>query len=130
MRQFLAILLLVCFGMMLPTAALSVRVCTSEQTIYIVGSSEDNNCCSDGCHEEDPDSHSDPCCLELEKLPDTLLPQPTIELPPFVAAALPTSAFLAPAVNELGSQEFAPSDQIRGPTSPAAYRAVLGIWRL
>ncbi|MFM2242936.1 MAG: hypothetical protein RLZ97_1791 [Verrucomicrobiota bacterium] len=127
MRQLLAILLLTCFGMMLPAAAVPVRVCILERALVAGGGDEDRKCCPD-CNRGEPDHAS--CCLDLEGLPDTSAPQPMIELPPLIAADLPADTWLSPVVTELGRKAFSASEPIRGPTSPAAYRAVLGIWRL
>jgi hypothetical protein len=127
MRKVIATFLLACLGMMLPTAALPLRVCFLEPQIFMADGGPDSKCCPDCTRESD---ESDPCCVDLEALPDAPAPQPSIELPPAIITFICENAILAPLRIERDRKVFARPERIRGPTSPAAHRAVLGIWRL
>lgn len=126
-RKVIAVFLLACFGIPLPTAASTVRVCLLEKRILIAETSTESKCCSD-CN-RDTDEHN-PCCMDLEALPDTSVPQPSVELPPIVITDLQLAAIPPPITLDSGRWIDALSGIIRGPTSPAAYRALLSIWRL
>ena len=63
-------------------------------------------------------------------MPDSPAPQPPLELPAAVFAELPEFHCAACPVAEVVASEPVMTEPIRGPDSPAAYRAVLGIWRL
>ena len=126
-RKVMAVLLLACFGILLPTAASPVRVCLLENRILISEVDSDSNCCSD-CTRETDERNS--CCMDLEALPDASAPQPSVELPPIIITELQIAAIPPPMSVDLCRWIDAPSGTIRGPTSPAAYRAVLSIWRL
>ncbi len=129
MRQLLAILLLACFGIILPTAASPIRICILEQAAAAEAESEGGKCCPNPeCTRGEPDHIS--CCLDLEGLPDASAPQPLIELPALIVTDLPNGVCLPPVVTELSRKAYSASEPIRGLDSPAAYRAVLGIWRL
>jgi hypothetical protein len=123
-RKLIAALLLVCFGILIPMAASPVRICTLEENHLVADVSK---CCS-GCDRE-TEEH-DPCCLELEALPDASAPQPSVELPPLIVSELPQSLLPGPTILVLCNLTDSQSAPIRGANSPAAYRAVLGIWRL
>jgi hypothetical protein len=134
MRKILAAFLLVCLGVLIPLAASPVRFCLLDGTItfaaFAPGTANacaDGGCCPD-CNRED-DSQT-PCCVDLEELPDSSIPHPPVELPPAVFAELPPQAGPAASIAEPVRLVFTRSESIRGPASPAAYRAVLGIWRL
>jgi len=121
----LAALLLFCVGILIPASASPVRICFLE---FALNSSQaDSKCCQD-CSQgtEEPD----PCCHDLEKLPDAPAPQFPVELPPAVITDLPADLCPAFVMIEMCRTFLPVSAPIRGPTSPAAYRAVLGIWRL
>ena len=121
----LAVLLLFCVGMMIPASASPVRVCLLE--LQLKSKPSEAKCCTDCSRgSEQPD----PCCHDLEELPDAPAPQLPTGLPPVVITDLPSSICRNPVMKELDLGCFAVSEPIRGPTSPAAYRAVLGIWRL
>jgi hypothetical protein len=121
----LAALLLFCVGILIPASASPVRICFLE--FELNSSQADSKCCSD-CSKgtEKPD----PCCHDLEKLPDSGVPQDPVELPAAVITDVPASLCLTPVTAPMCLRHFPVSAPIRGPTSPAAYRAVLGIWRL
>ena len=124
MRSALAIFLIFCVGMMIPAPASSVRVCLLEQRI--ISLCPQVECCEDCEKNQNP---PDPCCVEVEKLPDVAVPHAPLGLPPAIVTeiAIPVSPQPAAGV-EL--KVFSASEPIRGPDSPTAYRAVLGIWRL
>jgi len=127
-RNLLATFLLVCLGVLIPVAASPMRVCLLEGGILTSGfASHQPECCTD-C-EPDKDL-PDPCCVELEKLPELLAPQPPLEVAAAVLAEIPPWDCLTPLERELPCEASPRSEPIRGPTSPAAHRAVLGIWRL
>jgi hypothetical protein len=118
-------MLLFCVGILIPASASPVRICLLE--LGMSSAQEESKCCPD-CSQgtEQPDS----CCLDLEELPDASAPQLPTEIPAVVMVDVPLSLCPTPMVTEL-HRGFSPSSEpIRGPTSPAAYRAVLGIWRL
>ena len=125
MRKVLAAFLLFCVGIMISASATPVRICLLDSSLET--GREDSKCCSDCTRETET---SDPCCHDLEQLPDSPVPQDPVELPPLVMADLPPPFFIAPVVNRVRGESVHASGPIRGPTSPAAHRAVLGIWRL
>ena len=123
----MAVLLLACFGILLPTAASPVRVCMLENRLLVSEVDSDSNCCSDCTRETD---ERNPCCMDLEALPDASAPQPSVDLPPITITELQVAAIPPPMTVDLYRWIDSPTGAIRGPTSPAAYRAVLSIWRL
>lgn len=126
MRRLLAALLLFCVGILIPASASPVRICFLELGLNSYQS--DSECCPD-CSQgtELPD----PCCHDLEKLPDSGVPQLPVELPAAVVTDVPADLCAAPLlIARFSLSDFPVSTPIRGPTTPAAYRAVLGIWRL
>lgn len=125
MRKLLAALLLFCVGIMIPASASPVRVCLLELGLQSI--QEDSKCCGDCEHGKD---QPDPCCHDLESLPDSPAPQDPVELPPAVVADLPPVLFASPVPVLVCREGFSVSEPIRGPTSPAACRAVFGVWRL
>ena len=127
MQRVIAAFLLACLGMMLPTAASPFRVCFLDQQILMAEGGPDSECCPDCTRESDED---DPCCVDLEALPDAPAPQPSIGLPPAINTFICEHPILAPLRIARDRKVFARPERIRGPTSPAAHRAVLGVWRL
>jgi hypothetical protein len=117
--------LLFCVGIQLPASASPVRICFLEFALN--SSPADSKCCPDCNRGTEP---PDPCCLDLEELPDSGAPQLPVELPPAAVADVPPGICAIHAVTWTSRECFVVSTPIRGPTSPAAYRAVLGIWRL
>jgi len=126
MRRVLAALLLFCVGILIPASASPVRICFLE--LEMNSNQANSRCCTD-CSQgtEQPD----PCCHDLEKLPDSQAPVLRVELPAAMITDVPAGLCPAPVMIARNSRGcFPESAPIRGPTSPAAYRAVLGIWRL
>jgi len=125
-RRLLAALLLICVGILIPASASPVRICLLEFGLSFSHAAAE--CCPD-CS---PGTElPDPCCVDLEELPDSGAPQLPVELPPAVVTEVPVawcSALLI--ATRISPTSFPRSVPIRGPTSPAAYRSVLGIWRL
>lgn len=122
MRTWFAGWMLLLVGLALPAAGGPARVCLGDLLPAAV-EEESGDCCPD-C---DP-SGSDPCCVELDELPDVVAPavEPDLPLPPLAErGAEPLPAPAAPSVPGRGVFSATP---IRGPTSPAAYRATLEIW--
>ncbi len=125
MRRTLAALLLFCVGILIPASASPVRICFLELGLNFYQA--DAKCCAD-CSQgtEQPD----PCCHDLEELPESPAPQLPVALPAVVIADVPMDLCPAPVMTRMWQACFPVSAPIRGPTSPAAYRAVLGNWRL
>ncbi len=121
-------LLLACLGMMIPLAGSSLRLCLLENRLLVGGSecgAEKDPCCPD-CG----DSPEEPCCVELEELPDVPVPPAPDELPAPPVMDLPEPAFIAPLPVVGVDSVHRAATPIRGPDTPAAHRAWLGVWRL
>jgi hypothetical protein len=129
MRRAIAALLLACLGILIPLAATPVRLCLLEHRLLVPGGSgcgaEKSPCCPD-CG----DHHEVPCCVDLEDLPDAPAPAAPEGLPVIAAVDLPESLFRAPPAVLVASSSFEAAVPIRGPDSPAAWRALLEVWRL
>ena len=118
MNRLVAILLFACFGIAVPLAAVSVRVCLLDEH------ERTEDCC-----EKCPSTHGD-CCADMDTLPEIPAPGTSTEIPPFIAVEL-----LSYQVGELPeilrlTQSPAFSQPIRGPDTPAAYRSVLSVWSI
>jgi hypothetical protein len=126
-----AILLLACFGILVPLSASPVRVCLLDTYAtggsLVMGPDAGKKCCPECTRESET---PDPCCVDVEDLPESTPPQSSFELPPVVLTDLAELPGLLPSRLEIPTEVFSHSEPIRGPTSPAAYRAVLAIWRL
>ncbi|MCW1923280.1 hypothetical protein OKA05_12010 [Luteolibacter arcticus] len=129
MRRAIAALLLACLGILLPLAATPVRLCLLEHRLLMPGVSEceskKSSCCPD-CGEH----HEVPCCVDLEDLPDAPAPSVPEGLPAVVAIDLPPPVFVLPPVTLVECSIFEAAVPIRGPDSPAAWRALFEVWRL
>jgi hypothetical protein len=125
MRKLLAALLLFCVGILIPASASPVRICFLE--FGLNSFQADSKCCPD-CSQES--EQPDPCCYDLEELPESGVPQLPVELPPAIVTDVPADFCPIHVVAWTPRKSFEVFTPIRGPTSPAAYRAVLGIWRL
>ena len=128
MRKVIAMLLLACLGMMIPLAGSSLRLCLLENRLLVGGSEcgvEKDPCCPD-CG----DHHEDPCCVQMDDLPDAPAPQAPDLLPAPLVMDLPEPAFVAPRAIFTACSVHLAATPIRGPDTPAAHRALLGVWRL
>ena len=128
MRRVIAAFLLACLGMMIPLAGSPLRLCLLENRLLVGGSEcggEKDPCCPD-CG----DHHEDPCCVELDELPDVPAPVAPDELPVPPVTDLPEFAFVAPPPVRAACSVHPAATPIRGPGTPAAHRALLGVWRL
>ncbi|MCW1886755.1 hypothetical protein OKA04_18595 [Luteolibacter flavescens] len=87
--------------------------------------SEKSKCCPD-CGEHQEES----CCVDLEDLPDATAPSLPEGLPAIAAIDLPPVIFVLPPVVLVEASVYEAAVPIRGPDSPAAWRALLEVWRL
>jgi hypothetical protein len=128
MKRVIAAILLACLGMMIPLAGSPLRLCLLENRLLVGGSEcgmEKEPCCPD-CG----DPHENPCCVELEELPDAPAPVVPDDLPAPPVMDLPEPAFAAPPPARAACLTHPAATPIRGPDTPAAHRAWLGVWRL
>jgi hypothetical protein len=137
-RQTIALLLMTCFGIMIPTAASAMRVCRLESTAYVGGfksygvstdskGDEKAKCCPD-CGEESQED--DPCCVDLKKLPDAPAPAAPIGLPPFLPVEIRDYAVSIERLESFSPEVYSAAEPIRGPTQRFVRRALLGIWNI
>ena len=137
-RQFIAMLLVVCFGMLIPTMASPVRVCFLESDVYLGGfesfgvtpgddGSPKAKCCPDCGDVEDG---KDPCCVEIPKLPDAPEPPVGFDLQPVLPVELKDYALGVECSVDGAVDVFSAGEPIRGPTPRAVRRALLGIWNI
>lgn len=68
--------------------------------------------------------------MDLEDLPDAPAPSSPEGLPDIAAIDLPPPAFDLPPAVLVEASAFEAAAPIRGPDSPAAWRALLEVWRL
>ena len=118
MRKFTATFLLICLGIMLPVAAMPVRICLLEPE------ERTDNCCNT-CTSDTGD-----CCADVDPLPELLLQDGNFEMPEFTGYALPPTMMDLPIIPK---QILPPSCLARAPTgigSTTARLAALNIWRL
>jgi len=133
MRRTIAAFLLVCLGMIIPLAGGPVRFCLLDHRVLVPGTEcsgenpKKDSCCE---HQKDKDHPKGPCCLKVDELPDATTPSAPDVLPPLLVMDLPEPIFTVPPYVELCDPVFAADRPIRGPDTPAARRAVLGVWRL
>lgn len=130
MRRAIATILLVCFGLLLPTAAAPIRICFIEDKVLEPGfktfgetPGHKDKCCRD-CGKS-----GESCCTELSKLPDALEASfPAHHIPLLVWEPLPR--VIIPQCPEKLVEVFVPTAPIRGPDSPGQRRALLEIWNI
>lgn len=129
----MAIFLLACVGIMIPTAAGSMRVCLLAEKLLVPGfgtcgesASGEDDCCPD-CG---PPEEGESCCHDVKKLPDVPVPAGPLVLPPLLFCELARPLVLPPCPVVEIEVTFAISTPIRGPDSPGARRALLGIWNI
>ena len=134
MRRAIAVFLLACLGIIIPLAGSPVRFCLLDHQVHIPGISECRDqtpekpgCCPECGNEEHRES---PCCLDIDELPDAVVPGTPDGVPPAIVMDLPEPMFSAPIYLAVFESAYEVSAPIRGPDTPAARRAVLGIWRL
>jgi hypothetical protein len=128
-RQLIAALVLLCFGITIPSAALTTRICLIDGVLMGSGVSTSEKAdsghdmsCSDCCKEDRS------CCAELKKLPDSTLRSGDSQLPGLVFVDLPSAAFRVPSPWVSGLQLYQAAMPIRGPDQPSFRRAVLAVW--
>jgi hypothetical protein len=130
MRRLVAVLLLVCFGMMVPAAAVQLRLCTVDDSlVYPTGvvlkaGPADDGCCEDCSRTPEPS----PCCFEVEKLPEVTPPPPPEALPALSFWELPAVIFASPVRILSGSLDL-PASHLSFPPS-AHQRAWFGVWTI
>lgn len=124
-RKLTAVMLLFYVGMMIPASAAPMRFCLLEMRLS--STQGESKCCADCTQESE---QPDPCCLDLKELPDALVPQLPAELPAAVILDIPFSISPSVVLSAANSGGFSLTKPIRGPTSPVACQARLGIWRL
>ncbi|MBX3742089.1 MAG: hypothetical protein KF712_13915 [Akkermansiaceae bacterium] len=132
-RQFLATLLLICFGALLPTAASPMRVCFLDHEVLEPGfatygetSTHKLKCCPDCGSPQNGDS----CCMDVKKLPDAPEAVAPVGLPPVVFSETEFEVTVPPCPVVILEEAFIRSAPIRGPDSPGTRRALLGIWNI
>lgn len=118
MRKLTAAVLAICFGILLPAAAMPVRFCLLDPA----DRSED--CCGT-CPTRDRD-----CCADLEILPEAPMPGGFFETPVFSGYIIPADLGVLPAIpaSMVPPPCFPPLRAGIGP--PTARLAVLNVWRL
>lgn len=131
MQRFIAALLLACLGITVPLAAAPLRLCLIEGRVLVPGV---DRCAEaappDCCKHCQADPEREPCCLELEEMPDAPAPSTPENLPAPPVMDLPVPAFVAPPAIGCAPAVHSPATPVRGPDGPAAQRARLEVWRL
>ena len=133
MRRMLAMVLLFCFGILIPAGFASSRFCLLQGGFVdavscdseVSGEDDGQKCCVD-CHRGEDEST--PCCVDLEGLPDAQVPQFQHALPALASIDLPAPSLPASREPVTLPGKVPVQAPIRGPTSPAAFRAVLEVW--
>ncbi len=125
MRKLIATMLLFCVSLMTLTSASPTRICLIE--LGLISVPEDSKCCPD-CDREGELPSS--CCIDIEDLPDATAPESPTGLPAALLVEMPPELTVTLTPQNSRHRIFSITNPIRGPTSPAAYRAVLGIWRI
>ena len=107
---------------LVPLAATPVRLCLLEQRLLVPGAvefgMEKSKCCPD-CG----DHHEEPCCVDLEDLPDAPAPSFPEGLPAIAAIDLPAPVFVLPPVVLEGDSCFEATAPIRGPKSQVCVKS-------
>ncbi|MCU0748383.1 MAG: hypothetical protein MUF13_02445 [Akkermansiaceae bacterium] len=134
MKRAWAAFLLICLWVTIPVAALPFRICLLEQRVLVPsisaawqGGDEAGDCCEE-C--DRGNSTAPPCCVDLEKLPDSPLPQVPVEIPPVLISWLPDHHLVPCTAWEKFSDDAIAIPLWQGRASPAAFRAVLEVWSL
>ena len=131
-RRMTATCLLLCMALLVPAAAVPVRVCFLEKRALLPGwkatlasDSEKPKCCSDCDGKEE--GH---CCMEVKKLPDSPEPSAHLVLTPVFFWIATSEVCLSPPPVLEADGPFLPSAPIRGPDLPREWRALLGVWNI
>lgn len=138
MRRLIAMLLLACLGMMIPTAVMPMRICSLESSVHLAGfqsfgiahekdGSEKVKCCPHCGEDED---ENNPCCVELKKLPDSPEAPMLFGLPAFLPVELADFQISVERIEFLLPEVFEAARPIRGPTDHSRRRAMLGVWTI
>jgi hypothetical protein len=135
MRRALALLLLVCFGITLPTAASPLRLCLHEDNLVSAvlaplqsGGEPDAPCCP-RCPRKD--SVSDSCCLVVEELPDYTGPRLEFHLPPLKISEIPVwTVTQCVEISPVLPDSFRVSGKVPGPPPSLVHLSKLSVWRL
>jgi hypothetical protein len=118
MRKLTAIILTICFGMLLPAAGLPVRVC-------LLDSADQPEDCCNTCKSDRQD-----CCADFQPLPDTPMPGVNLETPAYVGyVILPTMAEVPRIPATIAPPPWCAKPRT-GVGPPTARLAVLNVWRL
>lgn len=128
MQRFLATLLMLCLGVLVPVVASPMRVCLLENLVLVAEIETDGTCCDD-CERED--GHPGDCCVDLDVLPDSSIPDSSVNAPPLVVIDLPRQIdTLAPRTSDPLRPRMADIAESGTWPPPSARRALLGVWRL
>lgn len=118
MRKVLAIMLATCLGVLLPAAAVPLRVCLLEPWEQTEG-------CCDSC----PTGQLD-CCADLKVFPDSPMPGGNFESPAFVGYAIPRAMAELPGIPVSITPRLVFMQVRTGVGPPAARLAIWNVWRL
>ena len=127
MRQLIAALVLLCFGITVPMGATQLRICLLDGQLMASGDSCADEAKKDSCCPDSSDE-SESCCAEVKKLPDLNLRSGDADLSAPMLEDLPFVSFPGPPALSSEFSPYHPSVPIRGPDSPSAQRAVLAVW--
>jgi hypothetical protein len=118
MCKWIATILAICLGILLPAAAIPLRIC-------LLDPSERFEDCCNTCTTGRQD-----CCADQKTLPDAPMPGGNVETPAFVGYAIPPVIEAPPGI----PARIAPPPCFARPRTgigpPAARLAVLNVWRL
>jgi hypothetical protein len=130
MRRLVAILLLICCGIVIPAAAGQVRLCTTDYSLSVDSLSAESAKPAACCDECSKPPGKAPCCLQVEKLPAFTVPATQEPLPALVGWDAPLISF-APVLRLLAAHsELARHQPIRGPSVASAPQALFEVWRI
>lgn len=128
MKRFLAAMLTICIGILIPVSASQVRFCVVEHRMLGQEEpgcrSEKSSCCSEKDHTPDD------CCLEVDELPDVPAISLRMEIPAIAVSDLPPPIYQVPPVMPVEKAGIHAAAPIRGPDPPELRRALLEVWRL
>ena len=133
MIRVLSFLVLLCYGVSIPVVAAPVRVCLIGDMVLLPGFTtygetpmHKDKCCPD-CGDQDEGGS---CCLDLQQLPDAEHPSGPLVLPSLVCCELEVSTVVPPCPVTWIESAHVPATPIRGPDSPASWRALLSVWNI